>query len=68
MSTIQSSEEALRRMRALPNELRSLIISFVPPKPKPRPLPGLQREVEKLQKSPKRTAMDLKGLEDFVLQ
>lgn len=65
---MEASEEALRRMRALPNELRNLIISFVPPKPKPRPLPGLQRELEKLQKSPKRSPMDLKGLEDFVLQ
>jgi len=65
---MESSEEALRRMRLLPNELRTLIISFVPRKPVPKPIAGLQRELEKLQKSPKRTSMDLKGLEDFVLQ
>jgi hypothetical protein len=62
------SEEALRRMRLLPTDLQNLIISFVPRKPAPKPIAGLQRELEKLQKSPKRTSMDLKGLEDFVLQ
>ena len=62
------SEEALRRMRMLPADLQNLIISFVPRKPAPKPIAGLQRELEKLQKSPKRTPMDLKGLEDFVLQ
>jgi hypothetical protein len=52
----------------LPVELVRLIYSYVPPNPKPSPpSPGLQRCLEKLQKSPKRTAMDLYGLEDFVL-
>jgi len=65
---MQSSEEAIRRMQTLPKELQNLIVSFVPKPPLPKPIPGLQRELEKLQRSPKRTTMDLKGLEDFVLQ
>ena len=65
---MESSEEALRRIQKLPRELQNLIISFVPKPPPPKVIPGLQRELERIQRSPKRTSMDLKGLEDFVLQ
>lgn len=60
----------------LPHEIESLLpedvlrhlYRFVPKTPKPAPpSPSLQRALEKLQKSPKRTAMDLYGLDDFVL-
>lgn len=54
----------------LPAEIVRLVYSFVPrlPKPKaPRSPGGLQRALESLQKSPKRTAMDMYGLDDFVL-
>lgn len=54
----------------LPLDVFRLILTYIPPK-RPRPSPtypaGTQRALEALQKSPKRTAMDLKGLEDFVL-
>ena len=62
------SNQVIRRMQTLPKDLQELIISFVPEKPKPRQPAGLQRELEKLQRSPKRTPMDLKGLDDFVLK
>lgn len=63
----EKEEELLRRMAKLPIDLQRLIVSFVPRK-KPVPLPaGLQRELERLQKSPKRTPTDLKGLDDFVI-
>jgi hypothetical protein len=53
----------------LPIEIVSLINKFVPKLPKPAPpSPGLQREVERLQRSPKRNSMDLYGLDDFVLR
>lgn len=53
----------------LPVEIVSLINKFVPKLPKPSPpSPGLQRELERLQKSPKRNSMDLYGLDDFVLR
>lgn len=53
----------------LPTEIVSLIYKFVPKLPKPSPpSPSLQRELERLQKSPKRNAMDMYGLEDFVLK
>jgi hypothetical protein len=53
----------------LPIEIVSLINKFVPKLPKPSPpSPGLQRERERLQKSPKRNSMDLYGLDDFVLR
>jgi hypothetical protein len=55
----------------LPIEIVSLIYKFVPKLPKSHPSPpspGLQRELERLQRSPKRNAMDLYGLEDFVLR
>ena len=52
-----------------PHKIVSLIYKFVPKLPKPSPpSPGLQREVERLQKSLKRNSMDLYGLEDFVLR
>lgn len=65
--------ELSERIQALPEELQRHILSFVgwPSKPKPKPLPAnTQKHLEKLQKSPKlkRTPMDLKGLEDFVIQ
>ncbi len=53
----------------LPIEIVSLINKFVPKLPKPSPpSPGLQRELERLQRSPKRNSMDLYGLDDFVLR
>jgi hypothetical protein len=53
----------------LPIEIVSLINKFVPKLPKSSaPSPGLQRELERLQKSPKRNSMDLYGLDDFVLR
>ena len=52
----------------LPAEVTRHIYRFVPKYPKPRvPSPGLQRALEALQKSPKRTPMDLYGLDDFIL-
>lgn len=52
-----------------PVEIMSLINKFVPKLPKPSPpSPGLQREVERLQRSLKRNSMDLYGLDDFVLR
>jgi len=45
------------------------IYSYVPKYPKVSPPPkGLQRQLEKLQISPKQTAMWLYGLEDFMLE
>ena len=62
------SNQLIRRMRALPTEVQEHILAFLPPKPKPKKAPeGLQKSLEKLQNSPKRTPMDLKGLDDFVL-
>lgn len=55
----------------LPPEIIHVINTFLPPLPRPKSPPaGLQRELEKLQKSPKHihTAMYLKGLEDFILK
>jgi hypothetical protein len=52
----------------LPQDLLRHVVTFIP-KRTPRPsLPGgLQKALTKLQFSPKRTAMDLYGLDDFVL-
>jgi hypothetical protein len=51
-----------------PVEIVSQIYKYVPKLPKPAPpSPGLQRELERLQRSPKRNTMDLYGLDDFVL-
>lgn len=52
----------------LPVEVVKLIHRYVPPYPKERRYsPSLQRALESLQKSPKRSAMDLYGLDDFIL-
>lgn len=55
--------------RILPPELVHVIYSFLPhvEKTKP-PSPGLQKELERLQKGAKNTAMYLKGLDDFILK
>ena len=52
----------------LPVEITNLIYTFIPHiRKKKTPTIGLQRALEKLQKSPKRTAMDMYGFDDFVL-
>jgi len=48
-------------------DLLHLIYSYVPHIPRKTPSSSYQRALEKLQKSPKRTAMDMYGLDDFVL-
>lgn len=54
--------------RLLPEDILRHIFSFIPKTPKPAPPgPSLQRALEKLQRSPKRTAMDLYGFDDFIL-
>jgi len=60
--------EVIRRMKTLPVEVCNHILSFIPPKPKPKEIPGLQKQLERLQKSPKQNTMYLKGLDDFVIQ
>lgn len=51
------------------NEILGHIYRYVPKTPnRPKTHPGgLQRELERLQKSPKQTAMGLYGYDDFVL-
>lgn len=52
----------------LPEDVVRYIYTFVPRPQKPKvPSPSYQHWLEKLQQSPKRTAMDLYKLEDFVL-
>lgn len=52
----------------LPVEITNLIYTFVPHyRKKKTPPAGLQSALEKLQKSPKRTPMDMYGYCDFVL-
>jgi hypothetical protein len=52
----------------LPEDIVRHIYRFVPkPQKYVPPSYSYQREFERLQRSPKRTAMDLYGLEDFVL-
>jgi hypothetical protein len=52
----------------LPGDVLRHLYRFVPkPKKSPPPSPSYQRALEKLQASPKRTAMDLYGLDDFIL-
>jgi hypothetical protein len=50
-----------------PSEIVTKIYKYVPKLPKRPNSPSLQRELERIQKSPKRTPMDLYGLDDFVL-
>jgi hypothetical protein len=66
MSTPQ--ERLLLRIRRLPIELRRRIAEFVPVT-RPSRWPS-QTDVHllKLQRSPKRTPMDLNGFDDFVLK
>lgn len=55
--------------KTIPPELVHLIYSYLPHEEKPKPpSPGLQKEVERLQKGKKHTAMYLKGLDDFILK
>lgn len=52
-----------------PEDIIRHIYAYVPKFPKPQPIsPGLQKALEDLQKTPKRTSMDLYGLDDFVLK
>lgn len=66
MSTPQ--EQLLVRIRRLPPELRRHIAEFVPVVHPPKWPDNTQIQIQKLQRSPKRTPMDLKGLDDFVLK
>jgi hypothetical protein len=66
MSTPQ--EQLFIRIRRLPVELRRYIAQFVPVVSPPKWPNNTQTQIQKLQNSPKRTAMDLKGLDDFVLK
>lgn len=53
---------------SLPMEIVTKINSYIPKLPKPNPpSPGLQRELERLQRRNHRNSMDLYGLDDFVL-
>lgn len=70
MDRIQELVFLARAYDVLPLDVFKHMLRFIPPKrppPPPRYPAGLQRHVEALQRSPKRTAMDLKGLDDFVL-
>ena len=51
----------------LPREVVHIIRKFISHNTKPSPIPGLQKQLEKLQKSPKLSAMGLYNLDDFVL-
>ena len=59
-----------RAYTVLPLDVFKHMLRFIPPK-RSRRSPtypsGLQRSLEALQRSPKTTAMQLYGLEDFVL-
>ncbi len=50
-----------------PKEVVGHIYRFIPHYPKQKSSPSLQKALETLQKSPKRSAMDMYGLDDFVL-
>ncbi len=59
-----------RAYQRLPLDVFKHMLRFIPPKqrpPPPRYPAGLQRHLEALQRSPKRTPMEFYGLEDFVL-
>jgi hypothetical protein len=52
----------------LPEDVLRHLYRFVPkPKKSQPPSASYQRALEMLQKSPKRNAMDLYGLDDFIL-
>lgn len=55
-----------------PDLVLKTIYGFIPHEPKkkktPPASPSLQRELKKLQSSPKMTAMGMYGLEDFLLE
>jgi hypothetical protein len=54
-----------------PDLVLKTIYGFIPHEPKkkktPPASPGLERELKKIQRSPKMTAMGMYGLEDFLL-
>lgn len=60
--------EAIRRMKKLPDDVIKNILSYLPKKPKPKVSAGLEKQLAKLQSSPKQSAMYLKGLDDFVIE
>jgi hypothetical protein len=70
MNRIEELAFLQRAYDRLPLDVFRLMLTYIPPK-RPPPTPkyptGLDRQLKALQASPKRTAMDLKGLEDFVL-
>ena len=51
----------------LPQEIVRRIYRFVPHMKQKTVSPGLQKNLEKLQRSPKMTSMGMYGLEDFTL-
>ena len=51
----------------LPQEVVRRIYCFVPHIKRKPASPGLQKNLEKLQRSPKMTSMGMYGLEDFTL-
>lgn len=60
--------EAIRRMKKLPDDVIKNILSYLPKKSKPKVPAGLEKQLAKLQSSPKQSAMYLKGLDDFVIE
>lgn len=54
--------------KRFPAHVLHRIYSFTPPLPSPKWPNGTYEHLKKLQNSPKRTPMDLKGMEDFVLK
>jgi hypothetical protein len=60
--------ETIRRMKKLPEDLIKNILSYMPKKPKPKLHSGLEKQLSKLQHSPKQSAMYLKGLDDFIIE
>ena len=55
-----------------PDAVLKTISGFIPHEPKkkktPPPSPGLERELKRIQSSPKMTAMGMYRLEDFLLE
>ena len=55
----------------IPDDVLRYLYTFVPRIPKQKVTsvsPGTQKALEAIQRSPKRTAMDMYGLDDFVLR